>query len=140
MTLLFPDGRRKPLEKMSKLEVAHHILDELYPTHGHGQQSQDSQTALRQLLGPLRPLPPRIVRILLGLAIGTAGGLCFYNFKLPLPWMIGAMVFTTVASAAGLPLAFSDRICARSAGSRNLATRSANGRSAMPRSQSTRVT
>lgn len=28
-TLLFPDGRRKPLEKMSKLEVAHHILDEV---------------------------------------------------------------------------------------------------------------
>jgi phosphopantothenoylcysteine decarboxylase / phosphopantothenate---cysteine ligase len=26
-TLFFPDGRRKPLEKMSKLEVAHHVLD-----------------------------------------------------------------------------------------------------------------
>lgn len=57
-----------------------------------------------------RALPPRIVRILLGLAIGTAGGLCFYLTNLPLPWMIGAMVFTTVASAAGLPLAFSFRL------------------------------
>jgi membrane AbrB-like protein len=59
---------------------------------------------------PARPLPPRIVRILLGLAIGTAGGLCFYFTQLPLPWMIGAMVFTTIASAAGLPLTFSFRL------------------------------
>ncbi len=57
-----------------------------------------------------RPVLPRIVRILLGLAIGTAGGLGFHYFRLPLPWMIGAMVFTTVASAAGLPLAFSFRL------------------------------
>jgi phosphopantothenoylcysteine decarboxylase/phosphopantothenate--cysteine ligase len=27
VTLLFADGRRQPLEKMSKLEVAHHVLD-----------------------------------------------------------------------------------------------------------------
>jgi membrane AbrB-like protein len=57
-----------------------------------------------------RALPPRIVRILLALAIGTAGGLCFFETRLPLPWMIGAMVFTTIASAAGLPLAFSFRL------------------------------
>ena len=29
VTLLFADGRRKPLERMSKLDVAHHILDEV---------------------------------------------------------------------------------------------------------------
>jgi phosphopantothenoylcysteine decarboxylase/phosphopantothenate--cysteine ligase len=29
VTLLFPDGCRKPLEKMSKIEVARHILDEV---------------------------------------------------------------------------------------------------------------
>ncbi|MGH9354716.1 MAG: bifunctional phosphopantothenoylcysteine decarboxylase/phosphopantothenate--cysteine ligase CoaBC [Terriglobia bacterium] len=29
VTLLFPDGRRKPLEKMSKLEVAGRVLDEV---------------------------------------------------------------------------------------------------------------
>jgi phosphopantothenoylcysteine decarboxylase / phosphopantothenate---cysteine ligase len=29
VTLLFPDGRCKPLEEMSKLEVAHHVLDEV---------------------------------------------------------------------------------------------------------------
>ena len=29
VTLLFPDGRRKPLDKMSKTDVAHQILDEI---------------------------------------------------------------------------------------------------------------
>ena len=29
VTLLFPDGRQKPLEKMQKLDVANHILDEV---------------------------------------------------------------------------------------------------------------
>jgi phosphopantothenoylcysteine decarboxylase/phosphopantothenate--cysteine ligase len=29
VTLVFPDGRSKPLEKMSKLDVAHRILDEV---------------------------------------------------------------------------------------------------------------
>jgi len=29
VTLLFPDGRRKPLEKMSKLDVANRVLDEV---------------------------------------------------------------------------------------------------------------
>jgi phosphopantothenoylcysteine decarboxylase/phosphopantothenate--cysteine ligase len=29
VTLVFPDGHTKPLDKMSKLDVAHHILDEI---------------------------------------------------------------------------------------------------------------
>lgn len=29
VTILFPDGRKKPLEKMSKFEVAHRVLDEV---------------------------------------------------------------------------------------------------------------
>jgi hypothetical protein len=53
--------------------------------------------------------PPRAVRILLGLAIGAAGGLVFYFLQMPLPWMIGAMVFSTIAAAAGAPIAFSFR-------------------------------
>lgn len=60
--------------------------------------------------GRPQKLPPRLIRILLGLCIGTAGGFCFYLLHLPLPWMIGAMVFTTIASASGLPLAFSFRL------------------------------
>jgi membrane AbrB-like protein len=41
------------------------------------------------------------------LIIGTAGGALFAYFKLPLAWMIGAMVFTTVATLLGLPLVMS---------------------------------
>ncbi|MCR9071291.1 MAG: AbrB family transcriptional regulator [Alphaproteobacteria bacterium] len=37
----------------------------------------------------------------LALAIGTAGGLLFAWAQLPLPWMMGAMVATTIASVAG---------------------------------------
>ncbi len=39
--------------------------------------------------------------MVLALAIGTAGGLLFAWLKLPLPWMMGAMVATTIASIAG---------------------------------------
>jgi len=39
--------------------------------------------------------------MLLALAIGAAGGLAFAWAQLPLPWMMGAMVATTVASVAG---------------------------------------
>ena len=36
------------------------------------------------------------------LAVGAVGGIVFYFFNLPLAWMLGAMVFTTVAALAGL--------------------------------------
>jgi phosphopantothenoylcysteine decarboxylase / phosphopantothenate---cysteine ligase len=39
VTLIFPDGRRKPLEKMSKLEVAHHVLDEVVEMRESGRSS-----------------------------------------------------------------------------------------------------
>lgn len=41
-------------------------------------------------------------RAVLALAIGSAGGFLFAYLKLPLPWMMGAMVATTVCSIAGL--------------------------------------
>jgi membrane AbrB-like protein len=41
--------------------------------------------------------------ILTALVIGAAGGLLFYAVHLPLPWMMGAMAATTVASMAGVP-------------------------------------
>lgn len=40
--------------------------------------------------------------IFTALAIGTAGGCLFDASRLPLPWMMGAMVATTVASMAGV--------------------------------------
>ncbi|MEX2199875.1 MAG: AbrB family transcriptional regulator [Dongiaceae bacterium] len=54
--------------------------------------------------------PSRAPRIAMGLAIGAAGGLVFYFLHMPLPWMIGAMVFSTIAAAAGAPIAFSFRL------------------------------
>ena len=41
---------------------------------------------------------PRLLRTL---AIGAVGGSVFFAFQLPLAWMLGAMVFTTVASLSG---------------------------------------
>lgn len=40
--------------------------------------------------------------ILLALGIGTAGGWLFKMLTLPLPWMLGAMTFVTVATLLGL--------------------------------------
>ncbi|NIA69580.1 AbrB family transcriptional regulator [Pelagibius litoralis] len=44
-------------------------------------------------------------KILLALAIGTAGGWLANSLQIPLAWMIGAMLATTVAAMAGLPIA-----------------------------------
>jgi membrane AbrB-like protein len=41
----------------------------------------------------------------LALVIGIAGGWLFYKLRLPLPWMLGAMIFCTVAALARLPVA-----------------------------------
>ncbi|MBM3598093.1 MAG: AbrB family transcriptional regulator [Alphaproteobacteria bacterium] len=46
-------------------------------------------------LAALRP-------ILLGLVIGTIGGVVFIWLNMPLPWMLGAMTATTIASIAGV--------------------------------------
>lgn len=38
------------------------------------------------------------------LVLGTGGAVVFYVLHLPLPWMLGAMVATTIAAFAGLPI------------------------------------
>lgn len=43
-------------------------------------------------------------RAALTLAVGAAGGLLFYWLRLPLPWMLGAMVANTVAALGGAPV------------------------------------
>jgi hypothetical protein len=48
---------------------------------------------------------PELPKIALALVIGTAGGAVANWLSLPLAWMIGAMVFTTIASIAGAPVA-----------------------------------
>lgn len=46
----------------------------------------------------------RLTRIIAGLALGGAGGLAFYLVSLPLPWMLGALCVTMLASVAALPV------------------------------------
>lgn len=57
--------------------------------------------------------PPRQAiwpRALLALAIGAAGGWLASLAGMPLPWMIGAMLATTMAAVAGLPVALWHRL------------------------------
>lgn len=42
--------------------------------------------------------------MVLALAIGALGGFVFAYFRLPLPWMTGPLLATTVATMAGVPL------------------------------------
>lgn len=52
----------------------------------------------------------RLPRMLLALAIGTAGGAVFHWIGMPLAWMIGAMVSVTAAAIGGLPVEMSMRL------------------------------
>lgn len=53
--------------------------------------------------------PPLRARILC-LVLGTAGGYLFYLLNLPLPWMMGAMTFTTIAAVSGVRIALMPRL------------------------------
>lgn len=52
----------------------------------------------------------QVIRLALALLIGSAGGTLFFWLGLPLPWMLGALTATMVASLAGLPLVAPARI------------------------------
>ncbi|MCZ6859649.1 MAG: AbrB family transcriptional regulator [Alphaproteobacteria bacterium] len=45
-----------------------------------------------------------LANVVMGLVIGVAGGALANWLQLPLAWMIGAMVFTTIAAMSGLPV------------------------------------
>ncbi len=45
-----------------------------------------------------------LLRLTKALAIGTAGGALFFALKMPLAWMMGAMVLTTLAALFGVSL------------------------------------
>jgi hypothetical protein len=49
-------------------------------------------------------------RVVFALALGTAGGWVFVQLRLPLPWMLGAMLFNMVAATAGAPVGLSFRL------------------------------
>ena len=53
---------------------------------------------------PKQPHPP-IHKVLLALVIGGAGGWIGHELQVPLAWMLGAMLATTVAAMARLPVA-----------------------------------
>lgn len=44
------------------------------------------------------------------LALGAIGGFVFYLLHMPLPWMLGAMAFTTVAAVSGLRISVMPRV------------------------------
>lgn len=50
-------------------------------------------------------MQPLAGRLSLALLIGAAGGGLFFWLDLPLPWMLGAMLATTLAAFAGAPVA-----------------------------------
>ena len=45
-----------------------------------------------------------LLRLTKALAIGTTGGALFFALNMPLAWMMGAMVATTVAALSGVSL------------------------------------
>ena len=49
-------------------------------------------------------------RMLLALAIGTIGGTIFSYLSMPLPWMLGAMLATAIASFSGVPVRVDPRL------------------------------
>lgn len=48
-------------------------------------------------------------RLVLALALGAIGGAVFFALNLPLPWMLGAMSFVTIAALSGAPVASAPR-------------------------------
>ena len=45
-----------------------------------------------------------LIAVLTAISIGSCGGFLFALIKIPLPWMLGAMVFVTIAAVAGIPV------------------------------------
>ena len=55
-------------------------------------------------------LPPGAWRFLPTLALGGLGGVVAYLSHLPLPWLLGALIITTLASLAGVRLGSPGRL------------------------------
>ena len=54
--------------------------------------------------------PRWTIYVLGSLGLGAIGGLVFSWLTIPLPWMIGAMIFSTLAALMGLPVRGSNRL------------------------------
>lgn len=67
--------------------------------------AQSTKTPARPKKPQMPKTWPPLHKILLALAIGTTGGFLASYFNVPLAWMLGAMISTTVAAVCGLPVA-----------------------------------
>ena len=56
------------------------------------------------------PLARWLVLIVMSLGIGAVGGVLFQWMAMPLAWMIGAMIFVTIAALSGAPMRGSSRL------------------------------
>lgn len=56
------------------------------------------------------PFSPQTRARILCLVLGAVGGFVFQLLHLPLPWMMGAMTFTTIAAMAGIRIALMPRL------------------------------
>jgi len=79
---------------------------------GSARPESDPATEPAAEKAPPAPLALRskIWRLALTLVVGAIGGWVFDQADLPLAWMIGALVFTTVAAVAGAPLHSSQKV------------------------------
>ena len=59
---------------------------------------------------PTEGWPSWTIYVLGSLGLGAIGGLVFSWLTIPLPWMIGAMIFSTLAALTGLPVRGSNRL------------------------------
>ncbi len=55
-------------------------------------------------------ISPQLRARTLCLILGAAGGTIFHFLHLPLPWMMGAMTFTTIAAVSRVPIAMMPRL------------------------------
>jgi uncharacterized protein len=62
-------------------------------------------TDIRDGFAALRPGHFLDTRFAFALALGICGGLLFQHLALPLPWMMGPMVFCTLAALLKAPVA-----------------------------------
>ena len=61
----------------------------------------DRKTSPPKQTGAIKLPPPGLYKTL---AIGAVGGAIFFHFRMPLAWMMGAMVICTIASLSGVKL------------------------------------
>lgn len=59
---------------------------------------------------PLSALSPNLMKQLAGLAVGMIGASVFWALHLPLPWMLGALVFTMITAISGVKIKGPERL------------------------------